>query len=493
MRTAKVKKKKKTHKEQIKGLCMYLDSLSVSFLTSKDLRILEKPNFSNIEDIGETYAEKAPRNKIDLAVYCATVLNTRFPHPRSNDKYCIENNHKSPLDAIWDAFSEKNPFSIWYANRGGGKTFDLAILSWLESVFKPKCWTTILGGSLEQSTKSVSYLGDLWDLHAVRNIRDKLLVNKQVAGRGFKTTHGSLVQALAASTKSVRGPHPQKLRLDEVDEMEEKIYYGALGQPKSNFGILDNVIVSSTLHNPFGLMSEIIDSRNEIGAAFYAWCIREVLEPRGFWTKEEFENKIKAITKAMADAEYYLKRPKIGETIFDFDSVDRAYRRGINDKFEPKVYTEAGIDWGYACTILNIIQDPREIFRNTNSYSFEYIELKERCEKITRICIEKKIERIYADSNPKDSNITLKKTLIENRCSTEVVPIAFNKWKGIGINVLRFLLERNKLNITDKTCQDKMKKYHYKDADLGTIDKKDDHYPDSLIAWATSRYKILGI
>ena len=59
--------------------------------------------------------------------------------------------------------------------------------------------------------------------------------------------------------------------------------------------------------------------------------------------------------------------------------------------------------------------------------------------------------------------------------------------------MLRFLLERNKLNITNKTAQEKMKKYHYANPELGQIAKIDDHIPDSLIAWATSRYKILGI
>jgi hypothetical protein len=490
MATRAKKKKIKNNNAAFMAYCNYI---SYALLTGLDKRNQDKPAFSNIEDVGETFAEKAPRTKEQLAVYCAVVLNNRFPHPSSNDKYCIENGHMSPLDAIWGAYSETDTFSIWYAMRGSGKTYDLAILSFLESLFKPKCWTTILGGSLEQSTKAVSYLNDLWNMPALINTKGKFLVNGEVAGRGYKTTHGSQVQALAASTKSVRGPHPQKLRLDEVDEMDKVIYEGALGQPKSKFGILDNVIISSTLHNAFGLMSEIIDDREKLNATFYPWCINEVLEPRGFWSQEEYKRKVAQCTIAMIDAEYKLKRPKIGDTIFDFDSIDRAYRRGINEKYDNSVYTEAGLDWGYACTALSIVQDPREIFKNTITTSFEYIELKKRCNEISKICIERKISRIYCDSNPKDSNITLKKTLLEHRCNTEVVIIAFNKWKEIGINVLRYLLEKNLLNITDKTAQEKMKKYHFKNPELGIIEKEDDHIPDSLIAWASSRYKILGI
>jgi intein/homing endonuclease len=809
-------------KKNKKAIIKYFDIISLALINSLDNRKEKLPDFSNIVDIDESFAGKAPRTKDQLAVYCATVLNNKFPYPRSKDKYCIENNHMSPLDALWGAYSEQDPFSIWYAMRGSGKTRALAILGWLESVFKPNCWTTVLGGSLEQSIKAVSYTNELWNMQTVTHLRNKLLVNGQVAGRGFKTTHGSQFQALAASTKSIRGPHPQKLRLDECldentliqtnrgnikikdiirndkilcwdgckitngvvlynsyvgkketykiiiengkniyatlnhkflttkgflylyeiirrqckgesiyfigeskdmskvweniegkkkkcdrllqkllytnefkqkkslyklrkrnrkkfnslsrvlfqsqerkkiemrklrerikttrnskvqrmlfktiisnrnefengksesnsfekksikgrdssngiarlhgnkiqlssslqkicsrfyvsrfesnnrntwsvlarkkasnrkrfkkerntrkrwlqgfraenrknaflddknygifklikiekdrvrnvydlhvpefhsfiangimvhncDEMDPKIYQGSLGQPKSNYGILDNVIISSTLHNAFGLMSDIIDKREELGAKLYAWCINEVLQPRGFWTKEEFNRRVKQLTIAMLEAEYLLKRPKIGDTIFDFESVDRAYQRGKNETYQPKVYTEAGIDWGYACTALSMVQDPREVFRNNITKIWEYVELKERCNAIADLCIKYNIVRLYCDSNPKDSNMTLKKTLREKRVNTEVIPIAFNKWKGVGINVIRFLLEKNKLNITDKTAQEKVKKYHYKDPELGIIEKKDDHIPDSLIAWATSRYRILGI
>jgi len=320
-----------------------------------------------------------------------------------------------------------------------------------------------------------------------------MLINKQVAGRGYRLTNGSWVRALAASSKSVRGSHQPKLRIDEVDELDEKIYLAALGQPKTMNDIPENVIISSTLHQAFGLMSDIIDNRHTTGAKLFKWCVREVEEPNGFWKSEEIESKKKQITKEMFDSEYLCLRPKIGDTIFDFDSIDRAYRRGISDKYEERALTEAGLDWGYMVTILNLIQDHRGNFTNPKSFPFEYVELKDRCLEICKICKEYRIDKLYADSNPKDSNITLKKTFEEQGIDTTLVPIAFNKWKSVAINVLRFMLERNLLNITDYTCQKKMKAYHYKNPEIGEIAKEDDHYPDALIAWAASRYKILGI
>lgn len=428
----------------------------------------------------------APRTKEHFFWWIKNFFN--FEIPWAYEKTC--ENHSFPLDAMWNAYAEKVSFSIWLANRGGGKTFNLSILTFLESIFKPKCGINFLGGSLEQSQKAIGYLTEFW---AMERAPRHLLETGRVAGRGYHLTNGSWVRALAASPKSVRGSHQAKLRIDEVDEVDKKIYDASLGQPKTMHGIPENIIVSSTLHQPFGLMSEIVDNRNEIGAKLYSWCVEEVREPYGFWSDEEIERKKRQTTIAMFESEYLCKRPKIGDTIFDFESVDRAYQRGKNEHFQAKVFTEAGIDWGYSCTALSIVQDPREVFRNPVTKTWEYIELKERCQAIAKLCIKYNITRIYCDSNPKDSNITLSKTLKENRVGTEVYPIAFNKWKGIGINVLRFLLEKNKINITEKIAQEKMKKYHYKDPELGIIDKKDDHIPDSLIAWAASRYRILGI
>jgi len=442
-----------------------------------------------VVDVGDDLGSIAPKSKEHLAIYCANIFNVIFPYPSSDEEYCVKNNHKSPLDAMWAAYAEEDDFLIWYAMRGTGKTFDLALLSFLESAFKPQCGINILGGSLEQSTKAIAYLKDLWEYPSVPR---HLLCGNEVAGRGCKLTNGSWITALAASTKSVRGPHPQKLRLDEVDEMDSKIYEAAKGQPKMKCGIRDNIIVSSTLHNPFGLMSEIIDNRVELGAELYAWCVNEVIEPKGFWTLDEIQRRKKQLTKAMWEAEYELKRPKLGETIFDFDSVDRAYNRGRFDIINKNNIIEAGIDWGYSCTVLNLIEDMKNMYKNSKSFGFEYIELNDRCQKIADICIEYNISKIYCDCNPKDSNITLTKILKERGCSTVIIPIAFNKWKDIGINILRFLFENDVFNITDKTCQDKCKKYHYKNADLGIIAKEDDHYPDSLIAWASSKYELLG-
>ena len=444
---------------------------------------VKRINEKNVKDFGNNfYHENAPRTKWELAIYSIIVLDTRLTHPAICKCHC------SQLDFIWDGYAELEDFMLLQAVRGGGKTLIDAALSFIQALFKKNCGISVLGGSLEQSTRCVKYLNQFWDISEIDN---KLLVKGQVSGRGFELENKSWVSALAASTKSTRGPHPSKLFVDEVDELEKKVYDAALGQPKAKDNIKDTVIATSTLHNPFGLFSEIIDNREEKGAKLYQYCIEEVREPYGFYSDEEIKRRKRQISKAMWDCEYLLKRPKIGDTIFDFESVDKSYRRGIKDKYNKKLYTEIGLDWGYAVTALSIIQDDKEKFTNPITKTFEYVELTDRCKEIADLCIEYNVKIIYADSNPKDSNITLKKILKEKRCQTELITIAFNKWKDVGINVIRLLLEKDRLNITDKTAQEKMKKYHYKNPEQGIIAKEDDHIPDSFIAWGSSRHKLL--
>lgn len=446
--------------------------------------------FSNSGTADKIYeiVGKAPRTKKDFMLLTSVFFDGFIPAVKNNLLDCID--HALQIDAIWDAYAEIEDFLIWYAARATGKTYDLSWLAFVETIYKPQCKTSIIGGSLEQAMRAVSYFGEFWDKEFFLN--DDFLINKAITGRGFKTTTGSWVKALAASPKSIRGEHPQKLRIDECDELDRKLYEASLGQPTTKNGHKDNIIVSSTLHNPFGLMSEILDEREEIGAKLYKWCIDDVTEPFGFWTKEQVARKKRQVPKAMWDCEYKCLRPKMGDSIFDFESVDKSYRRGINIIIEKRLLVQAGIDWGYTCTALNLIQDMREFINVPESYSWEQTELNERCIEIIDICLDRNVDIIYCDSNPKDNVITLRKIAKNKRATIAVIPVVFNVWKDTGIDVIRFYLEKGLMNIKSKVLQDKMKKYHYKDAEKEIINKVDDHYVDALIAWAATRWRILS-
>jgi hypothetical protein len=185
-------------------------------------------------------------------------------------KVCPE--HTPPAEYITAAFFEDVLDCVCWANRGGGKTFNGALVTWLDSVFKAGCETKILGGSGEQSLRMYEHMKGFITPPFQHLIEGEALRTRT------HLVNGSNVQILTASMKSIRGPHPQKLKLDEVDEFEDKIYEAALLIPKSARGIRASVQIYSTMHKAYGLMSRVVAEAAESGYRLFKWCVFDVME-----------------------------------------------------------------------------------------------------------------------------------------------------------------------------------------------------------------------
>ena len=186
--------------------------------------------------------------------------------------------HTPPAEYVIDTFFEKVLDCICWANRGGGKTLLGGLATWLDTIFKPECGTKILGGSLQQSEKMYHHLtgdGDGWGLV---NDHFRYLVKGDMLASRTSTINGSSINILTASSKSVRGPHPQKLKLDEIDEFDPKIYQAALLIPKTKKGLKASVHGYSTMHKVYGLMKEVITEAAKSGYKIYKWCVFDVME-----------------------------------------------------------------------------------------------------------------------------------------------------------------------------------------------------------------------
>jgi hypothetical protein len=186
--------------------------------------------------------------------------------------------HTPPAEYIADTFFEKVQDSVCWANRGGGKTLLGGLSTWLDTVFKPRCATKILGGSLEQSRKMYQHLtgeGDGWGL-----VTDdfRYLLRGEMLAAQTTLINKSNINILTASSKSVRGPHPQRLRLDEIDEFTDQIYEAAMLIPKTKHGIKAGIQVYSTMHKPYGLMNRVITEAAQSGYKIYKWCVFDVME-----------------------------------------------------------------------------------------------------------------------------------------------------------------------------------------------------------------------
>lgn len=179
---------------------------------------------------------------------------------------------------------------------------------------------TILGGSGEQSQRVVEYL-------------QRFSGDEENTQRRTRYMNGGLVTALMASSKSARGPHPQRMRLDEVDEMELAILDAAMGQPMSARGIPKQTVMSSTHHYPDATFSEVIRRAGEKGWPIYEWCYKETsAEPEGWLTQEEIESKRGEVTDSMWKAEYDLQEPSPEDRAILPEKVDACFSKDLGER-----------------------------------------------------------------------------------------------------------------------------------------------------------------
>lgn len=182
--------------------------------------------------------------------------------------------HVAPFKAFADAFFARYPVCIWKASRGfGGKTQLLSILGMSELVALG-AFVTILGGSGAQSLRVHETMTEAWYHPGA----PKMMLAKEPTKFDTLLTNGGKARTLMASTASVRGPHPQRMRLDEIDEMDMNVLESAQGQPmrkKNQDGIRleTNTVMSSTHQYPDGTMTAILKRAQEEGWPVYEWCV----------------------------------------------------------------------------------------------------------------------------------------------------------------------------------------------------------------------------
>jgi len=243
-------------------------------------------------------------------------------------------NHCSPFEAFADAFFARNSLAVWKASRAfGGKSFLLAILAMSEAVALGAS-VNLLGGSGEQSQRVHKYMtgedpnakGKFWEYpQAPRN-----LLKTDPLKRETNLTNGGYIKALMASQTSVRGPHPQRLRLDEVDEMKQSIYDSAMGQTMGTEGIPAQTVASSTHQHSDGVMTEAIRFASERGFPVYEWCYKETMDTNfgGWLSGEEVERKRKEMPTEMWRVEVELQEPNPEGRAIDTNAVEALFHRG---------------------------------------------------------------------------------------------------------------------------------------------------------------------
>ena len=270
--------------------------------------------------------------------------------------------HVAPFTAFADAYYARHSSAIWKASRGfGGKTMLLSILGMSELV-SIGAYATILGGSGAQSLRVHETMQEAWNYQG----SPSYLLLRDPTKYDTYLTNGGHARTLMASTKSVRGPHPQRMRLDEIDEMEMKVLESAQGQPmrKKNLQgdvVETNTVMSSTHQYPNGTMTKMLKRAKDSNWPIFQWCWKETSNPIDGWLSiDEIETKRTEITAAMWSAEYDLQEPSFDGRAIDESSVDFMFdpKLGVAQAGEGK-YIEleepndhsdyvTGVDWAKA-------------------------------------------------------------------------------------------------------------------------------------------------
>ena len=265
--------------------------------------------------------ERLPQTDDELYELVKALWGVTVPRTR------VCEGHIAPFEAFADAyFGRDGSISLWHGSRGlSGKSFMLSVLGITKS-FLLGADTNMLGGSLAQSTNIHEHMRAALDHeNAPRHMIET------EANYLIKLNNKARIRPLTASQKTVRGPHPPFLILDEIDEMDEDILNAALGQPMPQVNYLGEVVkpytvMCSTWQNPDSTFEHKYREFEEKGLPIKTWCYKESANPIDGWLSEEtIEQKRREIPKEMWRVEYELGEPSIGNRAFDTEAIESTF------------------------------------------------------------------------------------------------------------------------------------------------------------------------
>jgi hypothetical protein len=222
----------------------------------------------------------------------------------------------------------------------------------------------ILGGSGDQSERAYQAMGFFWDITKMQP--DYLA--KPPMMKKTEWQNKSYVEILMASSTSVRGPHPNFLLLDEVDEIDIDIYNAAMSQPMSKNDIPQIIGQLSTNHKQSGTMDHALAmAEQDSDSRIYKWCIWECLESckdyecstcklspycpgqhmkeaQGYYKISDFIKKLSKISENGLQTEWFCNKTGSPDLVY-FNEYDQDIH--VIDRNYSKMYpVYLSIDWG---------------------------------------------------------------------------------------------------------------------------------------------------
>ena len=249
-----------------------------------------------VQTLSRKLRYEGPSNDDELHAWIIT--NMRVDIPRT----AVCEDHVAPFKFLADLYFERVPSALARANRGGSKTFIVAMLHFLNCTYKAGCGCLSFGATEAQGNRCYGNIEDWCFEHDPETGRRGDVVLPYIRERPKKSQTvwktGSTVEVVAGSENAVSGPHPAKAHADEVDQMEAPVWNQSRGMAVTNKAtgplpawmdhfkgmIPPQDIVTSTKNSTKGLMQELLDEIEEDKKQgnipqfeLYLWCIWETI------------------------------------------------------------------------------------------------------------------------------------------------------------------------------------------------------------------------
>lgn len=191
--------------------------------------------------------------------------------------------HDAPFQFLADLYFGKVNAALGVGPRGGGKTFMVAVLHWLNARFKPGSWGLTFGAVENQSYVAYNHLKG-WIFDADGNMRPEIVSSLQ---KDTYFRNGSRVSVLGTTKEQVNGPHPQVAHADEIELMHEDTWRESRNmtvakQLSNGLMMLPQDVSTSTRKGPNGRVQQLINESDdaikegmEPPRKLYIWCQKE--------------------------------------------------------------------------------------------------------------------------------------------------------------------------------------------------------------------------
>lgn len=197
---------------------------------------------------------------------------------------CCEH-HVTPWDMIWESYKvdlpefSKNPITdiIAIGPREGFKTLSTAKLIAMETLLKPGIEIASIAAIIRQAVRCYKHASKylfhplLADMNMViKNIMDETIL-----------ANGSRYEQLVGTFTAINGPHPNKIRADEVELMKPEVVEEMKSVPSSYKGFKAHTLYTSTRKFIDGTMTELATKalKGQRGTKLLIWCYKDVSEP----------------------------------------------------------------------------------------------------------------------------------------------------------------------------------------------------------------------